>query len=87
MLPVNSLVSQKCTDFKNNISTAVIPSSNMKVMFLKIPVGVKLQVEKISLKKNEARGHSQERIYTFHTFHFSLTKYLCMYCVCIKATH
>lgn len=49
MLPVNSLVTQKCTDFKNNISFAVIPSSYLKVMILKIPVGVKLQVEKLSL--------------------------------------
>lgn len=85
MLPVNSLVSQKCTDFKNNISITVIPSSNMKVMFLKIPVGVKLQVEKISLKKNEAGVTVKKE--SIKALTLSLTKYLCMYCVYIRATH
>lgn len=42
VLPVNSLATQSCTDFKNNISIAVIPSSDLKVMFLKNPVGGKL---------------------------------------------
>ena len=49
--PVNSLVSQKGTDFKNNISIPVIPASYTKVMFLKIPAGVQLQLRNYRCRK------------------------------------